>query len=74
MRILALEVATPLILLVLASASGLVAAFTRPLTQRPLSTLVNRLEESPKPIVTVIGTLIGAVLAGLTALANYLKS
>jgi len=63
MQILALETMLPIVLLVISTVFGLFIYFSQPITQRPLSFIVERLESSPRHVVVLIGSFIMGVLA-----------
>jgi hypothetical protein len=74
MRILAVEVTIPLILLCISTVFGVLVYATRPFTQKPISLIVNRLEESSKPVLVAAAGVISAILAALSAISTYMKS
>jgi hypothetical protein len=74
MRILAVGVTIPALLLFISSIFGLLVYATRPFTQKPISLIVNRLEESSKPVLLVVAGVISAILVALSAISTYMKS
>lgn len=73
-QLLAIETIIPIALLLVSTMFGAFAYWSRPLTRKPLSLIIARLDSSEKPIIAV---LVGAltVFAGLlSALIAYLKS